>query len=250
MKGDLFGPTIDGDDVERALLAHLRRWMPTYLADAVRGKDPDGKRWPGGIGDPVALGGESAVLPVREFRTRHAAAEKWPEDALPMLLAHSPGFGKPPTRESNGTLTTYHLVHLSAIASGGDTDDTKVLARLYASAAAKAIEQKPDLGGFAEETDWLDLKNMRPPGAEMERNIMSVVNTFLIYVPESFDLTAGPDAPLEELDDPEEPESPGESPGERPRVKEGGGSAEIRPGKAAVDRLAGGGSFFDAPEIG
>lgn len=233
MKGDLFGLTIDGDDVEAALLEHLKLWMPSYLADAVRIKDPKGELWPGGVGDPLELG-EAAVLPVREFTVKHAAEEKWPEEQLPMLLAYSPGMGKPPEYEGDGTMTGFHLINLSAIASGGGTDDTKKLARVYASAAMKAIAQKPDLGGFARNVQWMDSKNMRPPGADRERNIMAVVNVLQIEVPNIFDADAGPDKPLDD---------PGTSPGERPKVKEDGGSAEVRPGKKAVDLLREGGHF-------
>lgn len=231
MKGDLFGVTVDGDDVEAALLDHLRKWVPSYLGDAVRIRDPKGELWPGGVGDPAELG-EAAVLPIEEYTVKHAAEDNWPGERLPMLLAYSPGMGKPVSYEGDGTVTGFYLINLSAIASGGDTDDTKRLARVYASAAIKAIAQKPDLGGFAQNVEWLDSKNMRPPGADRERNIMAVVNVLQIEVPNILDASAGPDAPLEE---------PGESPGERPSAKTT--SADVRPGKAAVDLLREGGHF-------
>lgn len=233
MIGDQFGATLDGDDVEAALLAFLKRWLPTYLPDAVRIKDPGAKLWPGGVGDPQDTG-KASVLPVREFTVKHAAEEKWPEEQLPMILAHCPGFGKPPTYEGDGTVTGYFLVNLSAIASGSSTDDTKKLGRVYASAAMKAIAQNPDLGGFAGNTQWLDLKNMRPPGADRERNIMAVVNVLEIEVPGIFDSSEGPSAPLED---------PSKSPGPWKTVKPGGASADVRPGKAAVDLLRKGGHF-------
>jgi len=171
---------------------------------------------------------------VREYTVKHAAEEKWPEEQLPMLLAHCPGFGKPPTYEGDGTVTGYYLVNLSAIASGAGIDDTKKLARVYSSAAAKIVAQKPDLGGFATNTQWMDSKNMRPPGAERERNIMSVVNVLLIEVPSIFDANSGPPDPLPD---------PNEPPGDFPTIKEGGGSADVRPGAAAVERLREGGHF-------
>lgn len=231
MLGDLFGATIDGDEVEAALLAHLKLWMPTYLGDAVRIKDPERELWPGGVGDPADLG-KAAVLPVREFTVKHAAEEKWPEEQLPMLLAHCPGFGKPPTYEGDGTVTGYFLVNLSAIASGASIEDTKKLGRVYGSAAMKILAQKPDLGGFARNTQWLDLKNMRPPNADRERNIMAVVNVLQIEVPGILDDQAGPDAPLDD---------PGTSPGERPEAK--AVEADVRPGQSAVERLREGGHF-------
>lgn len=233
MLGDQFGQTIDGHDVERALLAHLEKWMRSYLGDAVREKDPDQELWPGGVGDPSKLG-KPAVLPVREFTTRHAAAERWPAEQLPMLLAHSPGFAKPPTEEGDGTLTGFFLINLSAIASGGGIEDTKTLARVYGSAAAKAIMQKRGLGGFAAGVEWADMKQMRPPEAPMERSIMSVVNVFVVEV---HDIMNTEDGPAEPLPDPDT------SPGPWPTVKEGGGSAEIRSGEDAVEELRKGGFF-------
>lgn len=218
---DLFGLSIDGDDVEAALLAHLRKWMPSYTGDAVRSKDPGGKLWPEG------------VAPVQEFSVKHAAAENWPAERLPMLLAHCPGFAAPTKREGDGRVTGYFLVHLSAIAQGVDIDDTKKLARLYGTAAAMAILQKPDLGGFANETLWMDQNNFGlAKGQEAERALMAVANTFAIEVTGIMDLTAGPDAPLED---------PSESPGERPTAKTV--SEEVRPGKAAVELLREGGHF-------
>lgn len=235
MIGDQFGLTVDSDDVERALLEHLERWMPTYLGDAVRIKDPEGELWPGGVGDPSELG-MPAVLPVREFTIKHATEDKWPEEQLPMLLAYSPGFNRPPTYEGDGTVTGYFALNLSAIASGSGTEDTKKLGRLYGSAAAKAIFQKPDLGGFARNCRWLGQRNMRPPNVERERNIMAVINMIEIEVPSILDANEGPVEPLAD---------PGTSPGDWPTVKEGGGSADVRPGEAAAERLREGGHFED-----
>lgn len=218
---DLFGASIDGDDVEAALLAHLRKWMDSYVGNVVREKDPTSVLWPEG------------VAPVTEYSVKHASAENWPAERLPMLLAHCPGFGAPPKREGDGRVTGYFLVHLSAIAQGVDIADTKKLARLYATAATMAVLQKPDLGGFANETLWMDQNNFGlAKGQEAERALMAVANTFLIEVTGIMDLTAGPDAPLE---------NPSESPGERPVAKTVG--EEVRPGKAAVDLLREGGHF-------
>jgi hypothetical protein len=232
--GDLFGISIDGDDIEAALLAFLRRWMPTYLPAIVREKDPEGKLWPGGVGDPAKLG-KPAVLPIREFTVKHAAEEKWPEDQLPMLLAYSPGFAAPPVRHGNGQVDASFLINVTAIASGVDIDDTKKLARVYASAANLAIVQKPDLEGIATATDWVDMKNFPVTrGVEAERNLMAVANVYVITIEGILNHQAGPPDPLEE---------PDVSPGPLPKVKEGGGSADVRPGKAAVERLREGGHF-------
>lgn len=231
MIDDLFGLTVDGDDAERALLDFLQRWMLTYTWDAVRIKDPESKLWPGGVGDPNEIG-QPAVLPVREFTVKHAAEENWPEEQLPMLLAHSPGFAKPPTFYAD-RVELHYLINLAAIASGADMDDSKRLARIYASAAAKAIIHHPDLDGFAKATDWLDLKNFPVTrNVSAERNLMAVTNIVAITIDSAMDPNAGPEEPLED---------PSKSPGPRPQAIVT--HVDVRPGKAAVDRLREGGHF-------
>lgn len=186
----IFGPIIDGDDVEAALLAHLRTWMPTYLAATRRRKDPTETRWPSGI------------APVRSFTVTHAGPEKWPEDQLPMLLAYAPGFAQPPTRDGDGTVSATYACTLTAIVSGYDMADSKTLGRLYAQAAMMAILQKPTLGGFARETQLVDLNNFPVTrGVEAERNLMAVAGVYVIDVDGILNDNAGPAQPTEDVPD-------------------------------------------------
>jgi hypothetical protein len=184
----VFGRIIDGDDVEAAAIAHLKAWMPTYVAEVVRQKDPAKTLWPKGI-EPVA-----------EFALVHAANENWPEDQLPMLLFYSPGLADEPiVREDGLTDATYRLT-VTSIASGFDTADAKRLGRVYASAAMMAMMQHPALGDFeAESVRWTDLQQFPiTRGLEAERNLMAVAAMYEIVVAGVMNRNAGVPAPLAE----------------------------------------------------
>lgn len=189
----VFGPLLDGTDVERALLDHLEAWLGpagkvgTYVAALRRVKDPEQEQWPQG------------VSPLRDFTVRHAVNEKWPENQLPMLLAYCPGLAASPSTDGDGTVSAPYACTLTAIASGYDRADATALARLYASAALLAVQQHPSLGGFARDTQWSDLQNLQiTRGVQDDRTLMGVALLFSIDVETIFDRTAGPAEPLED----------------------------------------------------
>lgn len=180
----IFGPMIDGSDVERALLDFLKRWIPTYLAEIVRERDPDGTVWPNGL------------APVRNYTVVHSLEEKWPEDQLPMFLAYCPGIVGEPQYRGDGEVSAIFAVGLSAIASGATMMDTKQIARAYATAAKAAIVQHEGLDGFALGTRWIDERNYPVvQGVEAERNLMAVSMIFEIEVEEILNRDEGPVKP-------------------------------------------------------
>jgi hypothetical protein len=210
----VFGTTIDGSDVEAALLRHLRAWMPTYRAELLRQKDPAEEIW----------ANRDNVPEIQSYTVVHEANEKWPEDHLPMLLAYSPGLGQPPRGEGDGTFSGRYLCILTAIASGKGMADTKLLARLYASAARLAVMQHPGLNGGEADADftngdgvaWIDHQNYPiTKGVDAERNLMGVSDTYLIGVDQILNRDGGPLAPLD---------NPEEIPDEWPSVGAGKGS--------------------------
>lgn len=211
---DVWGPVFDGSDVEAALLAHLRHWMPAAADYVRRWKDPDEELWPEGISE------------IRQYGVSHAdaTARKWPEDQLPMLIAQSPGMEGDPVVEEGGNVEATYGVLLSAIASSVTMEDAKQLARLYASAARLAIIQHPALDAgtgvaFAEHVSMGAERNGQVRrGVETERSLMVCSVPYLIAVPTIMRVDGGP------LKAPEDPE---EEPPDWPIVKEGGGSAKV-----------------------
>ena len=228
----VWGSLLDGSDVERALLAHLRHWMPATSAYVRRVKDPDESRWP-------KREDGSFIEPIREYGVSHAdaAAQKWPEDQLPMLIAQSPGMEDDPVVEEGGRVSAVYGVALSAIASSVTAEDAKELARLYASAARLAIIQNPQLDAgtgdfFADHVEMGRERNGQVRrGIEGERNLMICTIPYLIAVPQILDVSGGPIVVPDEVDE----EAP-----EWPSVKEGGGSA-------AVEALSESGFFDQKP---
>lgn len=230
----VFGPTLDSADVEAAVLAHLRAWMPTTIPEVRRQKDPDSKLWPEG------------VEAIREYTVSHASAvaHKWPEDQLPMLIAESPGMEGDPYEQGDGTVSAIYGIMVTAIASGATIADTKALARLYASAARMAVMQEPSLkaGGDTEFASGIAMGAERivpvRRGVEAERNLLAVTVPFLIEVDGILNVSGGPLKPQTD-----EEIAEGLEPPEWPNVKEGGGSVEIDQGEDKVALLRSGGFF-------
>lgn len=220
---NVFGPVIDSSDVEKRLLEHLEAWMPTMVAFVRRTKDPSKTRW------------KKGVSPIRSFTVKHAVAEKWPEDQLPMLLAQSPGMEDDPVQDGSGMLSATYAVLLVAIASGVTQADAKALARLYSSAASFAIMTDPSLkAGSAEASDEfaagvrmgqaVNYPVTRGLDPDRERSLMAVSTPYYIEIEDILDVTGGPTVPL--ID-------PDEEPGDWPTVKEGGGSVQV--GRSEAD---------------
>lgn len=225
----VYGNTIDGADVEAAIIAHLRHWMPSAAEYVRRVKDPEGTKWPEGISE------------VREYGVSHAdaAAMHWPEDQIPMLVAQSPGMeGNPTVEEGGERVSATYGIMLSAIASSVTMADAKELARLYASAARLAIIQNAALDAgtgkaFASHVAMGAERNGQVRrGLETERNLMICSVPYLIEVPEIMRASGGPI---------EAPEDPSEEPPEWPKVKAGGGSA-------TVEALTESGFYEEKPE--
>lgn len=226
----VFGASLDSEDVEQAMIAHLQKWMPTYIAEVRRQKDPEGKRWPKGV-----PGIRSYDIDVTEL-----AAHKWPESQLPCVIVGSPGEDDDPRVEGDRRVTAFYGVTILCVASGGGKDpeaNSKALARLYGSAARMAIMQHPDLGEFANGVGMRAERNDTiSRGVEASRSLAGSARAYVVEVENVVDVGAGP---LEPLEDPETP------PEDWPTVKKDGGSADVRPGADAVELLREGGFFED-----
>lgn len=228
----IFGRSLDSEDVEQAVIAHLDYWLPTYIPEIRRQKDPDAERWPNGVA-PIA----SVARDVTDD-----AGHRWPEDQLPCVIVSCPGEEEDPTMFGNGRVDAAYGLAILCVAEGYDEDESKALARLYGSAVRMAIMQHPDLGAggepFAEGVRMTPERNDAiKRGVDAQRNLAGSLRGFVIGVPEVLQATEGPQ---EALEDPEDP------PEEWPEVKEDGGSVEVEQGASKVELLREGG-FFENP---
>lgn len=229
----VYGDILDGADVERAVIAHLEHWLPATTAYVRKQKDADGSKWP-------EREDGNFIEPIRHYGVSHAdaVAHRFPEDQMPMVIAHSPGMEGDPVVEEGGRVSATYGVALSTIASSVTIEDAKELARLYASAARLAIMQAPQLDAgtgdfFADHVKLGRESNGQVRrGVEGERNLMICTVEYFIGVPQIMDVSGGP------ITAPEDPEAEIE---DWPTVKEGGGSA-------TVDALTEAGFFAAKPE--
>jgi hypothetical protein len=219
VNGGIFGPSIDSDDVERAVITHLQSWLPIYIPAIRRIKDPNNERWPEG------------VAAIRSYSVTHYEGH-WPENQIPALVVQSPGEVDDPRTEEDGRVIGFFGVSIMVVCEGGGEDpedDAKTLSRLYASAIRMAMMQHPDLSGFSNAVGMgPELNDAITRGVEAERSLAGSVRRYVVEVENVVNLKEGP---LEPLEDPEAP------PDGWPHVKEGGATA-------TVDALRSNG-FFD-----
>lgn len=138
---NLFGPVIDAEDVEGAVIATLQKWGDTYIAEAENRKG-------------LERGFLDRPLP-GHFQTT-ADFEKWPETPTPSVLVLSPGMKDKPTREGRGEYTARWIVGIAVICSADTEENANRNAKIYAAAFRTLLLQRPSLDGFAHGLDWED----------------------------------------------------------------------------------------------
>lgn len=176
-ESDVFGPLVGGDDVEAAVEATLRAWLPSYLAQvSVRdGRDED-------------------ALPMPRQWVVDDETETIQPEQLPCLVISCPGLEDRPVKGGKRRYRGGWAVIVGVIVSAVDQASTHKLARLYAKAVRAVLVQKGDLDGFADSTDWLDEEYDYAP-LEDGRTLAAARVTFSVEVLDIADGFAGPTTP-------------------------------------------------------
>lgn len=190
---NIYGQIISGGVVERAVCDFLGAqeialiaagspsgngyWIDTYLneIERIEGYTPGSIQRPRGI------------VTASEF-------DKWPEDALPVLLVISPGLTQPPERRGDSSYEARWAVGVAAVVSDINVLQTRRLAMAYGAAVRAAMLQHAKLGGFASYLDWLDETYGDIPFAD-SRSIEAVRIVFEVGVENVVRRAAGPDVP-------------------------------------------------------
>jgi hypothetical protein len=176
---NIFGPIVTGRQVRLAMHAHLKLWIPTYLAEIARGESLD-----------------PAALPV--FRSWVSALDlpegKYEEHQMPSCVVVAPGLLAEPEQQGGGFVTTW-AVSVGCVVSGQDRENTFELAEVYAAAVRSAVVQNSSLGGFATATDWLGERYDDIPN-DMLRTLAAGSVQFAVEVQSAVRRNEGPDEPL------------------------------------------------------
>lgn len=176
---NIFGPIVTGKQVRIAMRSHLKKWIPTYLAEVGRG---DGR-----------LG---AALPVpRSYVSALDLVDgKFTEDQMPSCVIVAPGMIEEPMRRG-GLYICVWAVSVGFVVGGQDRENTFDLSELYAAAGRSAVLQHPSLGGFATATDWIGERYDDIPN-EMQRTLAAGTVQFGVEVQGALMPGEGPDQPL------------------------------------------------------
>ena len=180
----------------------LKSWYPTYIDEvaAQRGRSRDAYQAPKGY------------VTVNQF-------DKWPEDALPLVLVISPGMVDRPVKHGDGSYTGSWYIATAIIIEARDEVSTRRLGRRYGAALRTCMMQHRSLDRALEDTcavtDWLSEDYDLLP-IEERRNLAVTRNIFTVRVDNILQVGG----PLEQL--PPAPGDDGHSPdyGDWPQAPE------------------------------
>lgn len=176
---NIFGAIVTGRQVRQAAEAHLKMWVPTYLAEIAR-----------------AEGIDPTKLPL--FRSWVSALEipdgRFDENQIPSCVIVSPGILEEPENHGGLAIARWAL-SIGCVVSGRDLESTFNLVEMYAAAVRAAVVQNPSLGGFATASDWLGERYDEIP-TDMLQTLAAGSVQFAVEVQGAVDLRGGPDAPL------------------------------------------------------
>jgi hypothetical protein len=136
--------------VERAMVATLKKWLPTYVVRAAR-------RYAAEPGSPITVNEMETLLRdyTFPFRPRGVTVAKsfedWPVDALPHVQVLSPSW-TPNGGSQNGRSFKYQI-QVACLVGAQDQDDTRLLRACFEDAILGLVTQQPSLGGVAAGVD-------------------------------------------------------------------------------------------------
>lgn len=178
-------PAIHGGHVEDAVLATLRRWMPTHLAEIADDRNLDRASY------RVASYARSATVDTR-----------FPEEALPCVVVNTTS-KTTNGLEADGALGAWFEIAIGVLVSDQHRASSRDVAWDYATAIESILIQQPALDGFAAATEWtatqpenIEAKSRTLAGVIVEAQVLvnPVLNAF--------------DGPAEPSEDPSVPLGP------------------------------------------
>lgn len=150
----VFGPVLTNLDVEAAVIATVKTWLPDYLAEVGAQK-----------------GFARGSLPLFRSYVPVFSLDRFDEEQLPSCIVVAPGtIDQPEIRRQAANVRW--AVGIGCMVSGKDSDGTRKLAAVYTAAVRTLILQKRSLGGFAEGVVWLSERYDALPALEGERRTL------------------------------------------------------------------------------
>lgn len=178
----LFGDIIDADQIEQAVVAHIKGGIATYLDEVAQQR-----------------GRARGTYPRPKSYTTTNEFDKWPEDQLPCVLVISTGTVDAPSKQGNGKYRGDWYIALAVIVSARNQRATNTLAKRYIAAMRALLLQRADfdgrLGGRMAVREWVseDYDDLPPEG---KRTLAAGKLIFTVQVRDVVHAYGGPSGPL------------------------------------------------------
>jgi hypothetical protein len=170
----IFGPLVVETDLTNAVIAKLKLWLPTYVAEVERQQNLDPRSLP---------------LP-RSYSIR-TTPTKWREDQTPAVIAVSPGLFGDPERDGEGQWRAPWGVSVITVTAAVDQENTDYASKMYAAAIRGALLQNQPVDDAGSTVRWLDEEYTDIP-TDRDRSLAGARVDFELLVPCAVDEQAGP----------------------------------------------------------
>jgi hypothetical protein len=218
----VFGTIIDDGVVEDAVVAHLKRWFSTYLAE---------------VEDQRGLARGYYERPVASSFTVRTDFDKFPEEMLPFIVVTSPGIDDDPPKDGGGVYRPRWDIAITVF--GASSENPRRMVQRMSAAIRTLLVQKPslmdpdqpsDIDNLVRGIDWLGSRNDPVPlDEEDSRTVWANRQAFTIEVAGAMVTKAGPGIPIpdDDIPPPPPPVDPNAPIPDWETVREGGASATI-----------------------
>lgn len=177
----IFGRIVSDDQVEDAVIATLRKWLPTMLSEVER-----------------QAGLEAGYHERPVDYTSRTEFDKWPEEQLPLVIVVCPGIPDDPVKEGRGTYRAKYDIGIVVVVSSIDKDSTRRIAQRMGAAVRTVLAKKSSLDlafdGTVRGTDWIGTKN-NELRAEDDRTIWANRQLFTVEIGNVLTKGGGPTDP-------------------------------------------------------
>lgn len=189
----IFGRIITDDQIEEAVIATLRKWVPTELAE---------------VEEQIGIERGYYECPVESSYTARTDFDKWPEDMLPAITVITVGLEDDPPKDGEGRYRGSFGVGVAAIASSVDRLSTRRYAYRLGAAVRATLTHRQSLdlalGGTVRGVKLVGGRNNELP-TEDDRTIWASRQMFMVEVGNFLTEAAGPPSDADPLPDPTEP---------------------------------------------
>jgi hypothetical protein len=175
----IFGELFGGDQIDSALIAVLKEWMPTYLREVGRQRELE-----------IELERPRSYVAVSEF-------ESWPEEQEPSIVIVNPGIAERPKMQGDGSFGALWPIEVCISCSAASQSEARRNSQLYIAAARGCIMQRRSLGVGMGGVDWGG-ENYELIASEQRRTKAGAKASFVVERDPVLTVGAGPTNP--ELD--------------------------------------------------